>query len=64
MFLGEDGAVVTVGLLIKVLLHGISRPLLGSPRSVVEDALVTVTVVADLAADALVAGVLVTDAVV
>ena len=60
MILGEDVAVVTVGLLIKVLLHGISRPLLGSPRSVVEDALVTVTVVAD----ALFTGVLVTDAVV
>ena len=64
MFLGEDGAVVNVGLLIKVLSPGISWTLLGSPGSVVKDALVAVTVVADLVAHVLVAGVLVTDAVV
>ena len=42
----------------------ISRPLLGSHGSVVEDTLVTVTGVPDLVADALVEAVLVTDAVV
>ena len=36
MFLCKDGAVVTVGLHIKVLSPGISRPLLGSPVFVVD----------------------------
>ena len=34
MLLGENGAVVTVGLLVEVLSPEISRPLLGSPASV------------------------------
>jgi hypothetical protein len=64
MILGKDCAVVTVGLLIKIISPGNSRLLLGSPGSVVEDDLFTVTVVTDLMADTLVEGVLVTDAAV
>ena len=64
MFLGEDGAVVTVGLHLKVLSPGIGRPLLRSPGSEVTDALVAFTIVADLVADALVSSILVTDAMV
>ena len=48
MILGKDCAVVTVGLHIKIISPGNSRLLLGSPGSVVEDDLFTVTVVADL----------------
>ena len=40
MFLGKDGAVVTVGLHTKILSPGLSRPLLRSPIFVV-DTLVT-----------------------
>ena len=65
MFLGKDGAVVTVGLHIKIVSPGISRPLLGSPVFVVDtlvtsrgvpDVLVTDTGVADALVSERVAG--------
>ena len=46
MFLCKDGAVVTVGLHIKVLSPGISRPMLGRP-AFAADTLVTDTGVPD-----------------
>ena len=52
MLLVENGELVTVGLLVKVLSPGIGRPLLGSPRSMVTDAFVSVTIVVELVASA------------